>query len=323
MFQGLARVLQCTENQVMRIVLHEVVHNKSFHIEQEHIDQARIGGHGVLIKRKMQGRNKSFPVSVPKALKFAALKVLKEAAPLSDTELLRLALVSFCKGIRDESIKRLSKSRQRSQIELAKEWGKDPINNKKKTCLTALRNAHRWAFDDAAQIAYERNQALYEKRGNFIVQEGLWYLFHNDGAGNTYLDTHAVDELIAAKERENIEAFRQELGLTPEEIREERIQDYIELGMTRIEAIECVGLEDGAEDEVELTEEEIEALLETDWLEYTPEEEAELAQGREELSNILLQAANATNMQEELTSLDYDEYVAFNSDGEIELWTEF
>ena len=236
MLQGLARILKCDEKTALRIACYEFLQGDLCHSSQ--IEEA-----GALVERKYKMK-----VSISAEMQ-KQMKAKATATGVSIKAVYRLALIALCKGIRNESIKRLTKSPRISQQKLAEEWKKQGDNSRKPGSLGALREAHRHAWEEARDEGRERDELIYKQRGLFVEMNGLQHLIGNDGYGNSWMDTHAVDRLMYADSIKD---------LTPAQLKEKRIDDYMEMDMTRAEAEECVAMED-KEDEG-LSDEELEEL---------------------------------------------------------------
>ena len=237
MLQGLARILQCDEKTALRIACYEFLKVDLCHTslieEATSVSANRKFKMKVSISAEMQRKMQAKATSIGVSLK----------------AVYRLALIALCKGIRNESIKRLTNSPRIGQQKLAEEWKKTGDNSRKPGTLGALRQAHHHAYEEAKDEGRELDELIYKQRGEFVNQNGLQYLIETDSYGNSWMDTHAVDTIMRATALE---------ALTPAQQRQYRIDEYLDLGLSQKEAEECMAEED-AEAEG-LSDEELEEL---------------------------------------------------------------
>jgi hypothetical protein len=268
MLEGLARILQCDEQTALRIAVYE------FQQSQPYLRPSIIEGATALVDRK-----KTAPVSLTSALTKEQEKVAKTIG-VTYKQSLRVALVWLCRGIRDESITHLTKSRRIGQNVLAQQWKETGDNAKKKGVLQNLHRAQQNSWEQAAEEGQIRDDEIYEARGEFVKANGLHHLWGNDGMGNKWMDTYEVDrQMASAKEEALIEQGA--------DLREHRLQDYMDMGMTKEEAEECLAIED--EEDKELTDEEMEELdYEFEMPVLTDEQKAEIAKRNEEMTRQII-----------------------------------
>lgn len=160
---------------------------------------------------------------------------------LTPAEQIRLALIWLAKGIREGNITRLTKSKKRSQEELATQWCLANQDRPRGSKLTALKDAQAAGLAKAEEEYEERRQKLYKEGGALIDQalaEGtLQFLWDPDADDRSNFDTlraHYDGELEAGYEElteNNLEDYINSLiasGLDEDKAREVALEDLEE-----------------------------------------------------------------------------------------------
>lgn len=205
MLEGLSNILQCSENDAIRIAVSEALRSP-----EKTLALAFDYGSSSTTEHGFQSRTVSIQVSFTsterKALKSAAnrLKVTEKA-------LVRTAIHYLCRGIRGETITTLDGGNIKAiaQHKLAKQWKDSRTKEDKErgSKLTALKQARQVAYDKAEEEGKIRDEENYIRRGEAardMTALGLGNLaFPNDGSGIKRMDTSAVDEFIAQQAEDN------------------------------------------------------------------------------------------------------------------------
>ena len=174
-----------------------------------------------------------------------------KAASVSHGTLIRTAVRFLAEGIRDETIKRLTKSRKISQDVLAKKWKEENVKEKAPGKLQELHKAHNKAYDKARDEGQQRDTERYEARGIWLDENPAFFGMMREGL----VTTHNIDQIMQAQVQIEFDKKTKEEKiefltgwLNDEELAEELMK---------------------AEEEQELSDEEIEAAEEMleEWME--------------------------------------------------------
>lgn len=155
MVEGLANILQCEENEAIRIALYEF----------------QDGFAETTLSRPGTGRNYAVEVRLPKDEKETVLG-LSERHSETPATIIRTAVRWLAKGIRDETIRVLSKSRKIGQKALARKWSAEQKQQgrPKGSKLKALKNAA-----ETASIEKDyQNFKDYEERGDWLQNNQVY-----------------------------------------------------------------------------------------------------------------------------------------------------
>jgi len=157
MIEGMTASLQCNEREAIRIALYEAV-RKASEAYEGYFECARwdktIRGH--------TARSRKNKWSLPKIEKEEASMAAKQLK-LSDKEFLRIAIIWLARGIKNESIIRLSKSPRIPKDEVAMKWSRDNRDKPPSEAVKKLKNAR----DDAKALS----DYIYEKKQDESFRE--------------------------------------------------------------------------------------------------------------------------------------------------------
>ena len=150
MLEGLTNSLQCDERETVRIALYEAA-RKASEVYEGYFECARwdtgIRGH--------TARSRKGKWSLPKIEKEEASLAAKQLK-ISDKEFLRIAIIWLARGIKNESIIRLSKSPRIPKDEVAMQWSRD---NRGKPLSEAVK-----ILKDARDNVKALSDYIYEKK---------------------------------------------------------------------------------------------------------------------------------------------------------------
>ena len=141
--EGLTNSLQCDEREAIRIALYEAARSSSEAYEAAisySMSDSKERGH--------TARSKKGRWNLPKLEKDETTKAAKSLS-ISDKVFLRLAIIWLAKGIKDESIIRLTKSPRIPKDEVAMQWSRDNRDKPPSEAVKKLKNAR----DDAKALS--------------------------------------------------------------------------------------------------------------------------------------------------------------------------
>ena len=183
MIEGLENSFQCSSRDAIRIALYEL-QNPGVDIGRESLDRASnkttITGH--------TARSRSIEIRLSKTEKEAALQ---QATELHITEkvYLRLAVIWMARGIKDGTIRRITRSRKKSQLELFREWSKTYADTGSK--LKALKDARDAGRDLKIYLDEERLNELSRRSENpaWLNNEIDEHDLEEDSLNNEWLES--------------------------------------------------------------------------------------------------------------------------------------
>ena len=150
MIDGMTASLQCNEREAIRIALYEATKRASEAYEG-YFECARWDTQ----KRGHTARSRKGKWSLPKIEQEEASLAAKQLK-LSDKEFLRVAIIWLARGIKNESIIRLSKSPRIPKDEVAMQWSRDNRGNPISEAVKILKDAR----DDAKALS----DYIFEKK---------------------------------------------------------------------------------------------------------------------------------------------------------------
>ena len=210
MLEGLTNSLQCEEREAIRIALYEASKSSSEAYEAAisySTSDTKERGHTA---RSSKGR-----WNIPKLEKDEIAKVAKSLS-ISDKVFLRLAIIWLAKGIKDESIIRLTKSPRIPKDEVAMQWSRDNRDKPPSEAVKKLKDAR----DDAKALSdyifeekqhksfkeYESNRSKQSEVRQQEAQELLEETSDNESWEKSFLeenpDIDDIEFLIRCKMRE-------------------------------------------------------------------------------------------------------------------------
>lgn len=215
MLEGLTNSFQCTERECIRIVLYEAsrspskAHEAAFRKANR---ESKERGHTARSARRRW--------NLPKTEKDEACLAAKDLK-ISDKEFLRLAIIWLAKGIKDESIIRLTQSPRIPKDEVAMTWSRENQGKPQSEAVSKLKEARDKAYDEAQKRGIEQDERLYAERGRMMD------LIRDEGLGNVYsqfaptgqtvnghpkqkMDLQTVDALLQIEQLEIIEKADEE-----------------------------------------------------------------------------------------------------------------
>ncbi len=210
MLEGLTNTLQCEEREAIRIALYEASRSssKAYEVAISYSkSDTKERGHTA---RSSKGR-----WNLPKLEKDEIAKAAKSLS-ISDKVFLRLAIIWLAKGIKHESIIRLTKSPRIPKDEVAMQWSRDNRDKPPSEAVKKLKDAR----DDAKAISdyifekkqykslneYESNRSKHSEARNQEAQELLEETSDNENWEKSFLeenpDVDDIEFLIRCKMRE-------------------------------------------------------------------------------------------------------------------------
>jgi len=245
MVEGLARILQCETSDAIRIAIYE------FDTDEPDTSKSEPGPtRDYPINVKMPGSEKRQVVGAAKA------------ASVSHGTFIRTAVRFLAEGIRDETIKRLTKSRKISQDVLAKKWKEENVKEKAPGKLQELHKAHNKAYDEARDEGQQRDTERYEARGIWLDENPAFFGMMREGL----VTTHNIDQIMQAQVQIEFD----------KKTKEEKIEFFTGWLDDEELAEELMKAEEGQElsdEEIEAAEQMLEEWMETTWKEMKEEDD--------------------------------------------------
>ena len=118
MLKGITNSLQCKAREAVRIALYELARS-SCRVDITQVDHSRSSTH----QRGHTSRSRTYIAQLSKEEKMSAISQ-SEIYKLTEQEVGRLAIIRLAKGIKDESITKLTNCKKIKQDKLADEWAK-------------------------------------------------------------------------------------------------------------------------------------------------------------------------------------------------------
>jgi hypothetical protein len=224
MMSGLSSVLQVSERDAVRIALYEACR-----ADENGLELTRPYSDPFTKKRGHTDRKKKTSVKCSKSEKNQMIQLAKELG-VSEKEVIRLAIIWLAKGIKEETIRHLTKSKKIGQKKLSQKWNEDNKGSGKKTILKPLLSAR----DASAERTRKKAQELYDQRGEMMdvmfasSQGGKAFLLSEDWKPNL----EEVDDAITDEVNELIrQMLREENCETDEDALECLTIYYLSTGM--------------------------------------------------------------------------------------------
>ena len=250
MVKGLSNILQCEAREAIRIALYEACKTN-----QDTLAKYLVFAEATSKRQGHTSRDRKGSVALPKSEKDNALALAK-AIKCSEIEVLRLAVIWLSKGIRDESITRLTDCKRINQLTLRNEWTKEnPEKANQPSTIKPLIDAQAKGREEAENIRESkarREEELYKETQEYLL-------------GNPGLNWESAQKLIEL-EKEELEHDRfeqivkEQIGKEKLDEKEYEIWNLVRIGLTHEEAVAAIEWE-LAEEEPPLTEEEEETLM--------------------------------------------------------------
>ena len=210
MLEGLTNSLQCDEREAIRIALYEASRSSSEAYEAA-IDYSKSDSK----ERGHTARSTKGRWNLPKLEKDETAKAAK-SLNISDKVFLRLAIIWLAKGIKDESIIRLTKSPRIPKDEVAMQWSRDNRAKPPSEAVKKLKDAR----DDAKALSdyifekkqdegfreYESNHSKTSDLKHIEKEELIEDIAENESWEQSFLednpDASDMEFLIRCKMRE-------------------------------------------------------------------------------------------------------------------------
>lgn len=249
MVEGMSEMFSCSLNEAIRVACYEMREDIPLMFGEDAKSNPK------------KGRGQKFNLSIP-AAELEKVADLASQFELTPAELIRCALIGVSKGIREGQIKTITKSPKRRQNDLAREWSEAQPYGRKGT-IQHLRDARQASWEVASEAyrdAWEAQRLRYQKVGEEMTrismeaQTGGSMAAFSDGMeafAQARLEIEAEDAFDAMTC--NAQGKRQKSSLT----------DYyeFEMGMTHAEALECAQFQLDDEEQDDLSDEEMDAIM--------------------------------------------------------------
>ena len=210
MLEGLTNSLQCDEREAIRIALYEASRSSS-----EAYEVAISHSKSDSKERGHTARSKKGRWNLPKLEKDEITKVGKSLS-ISDKVFLRLAIIWLAKGIKDESIIRLTKSPRIPKDEVAMQWSRDNRGKPSSEAVKKLKDARDdakalsdYIFEEKQHKSFEEYESNCSKQSDVRHQEAQELLEEtsdNESWEKSFLeenpDADDIEFLIRCKMRE-------------------------------------------------------------------------------------------------------------------------
>ena len=158
-----------------------------------------------------QGRSSAKQWKLPKSENERAVQSAKKFG-ISNSELIRLAIIWLQRGIRDDSIKEITDSKPIPFDTVAKKWSRENPGSKAQgrtphLGVAKLKEAAKAAYEEASHIYEEQNKEKWARRQTYLIENGFVIPPDEDGLVN---DFTTLDALVEIQEADNFQRVVQE-----------------------------------------------------------------------------------------------------------------